>query len=178
MARKSGTAGRQGPAESDYMERLCTCLSNAKAMIGNANAGSGEEGTCDRLKARRLDVHAFEMAVESTLFFEAVEESAPVLNGRTRKQVGSALRAATILNTAIEEKTRILRPSEKGSQDLIAALDNLSRTVALVRSRLQSLCHALIMTELCSLALVSRMLPGQNGTGRRGMQPFGIHRTL
>jgi hypothetical protein len=126
------------------------------------------------------------MAVEAALFFEVAVEAAGAWNEEMRRQAGLALATTAGLHRSIEGVVLLLGSSGKESDALFAALHALSAVVGRIGDRLESLCRSLIITELCSLVLASRIRTGRGAAeGDRRVYPpcqhvpsFGIRRDL
>jgi phage-related minor tail protein len=187
MVRRSGIAGAWRTGGLDHLKVLCACLADTASQVRSLDGQGADEGTRALQAAYALDARAFEMAVEAALFFEAAGEDVRVWNEEMRRLAGLALAATAGLHRSIEDVVRQLGASGKESCSLFPALHSLSAVVGRLKERLDALCRSLIITELCSAALVSRVRPGQGAEegGDRTMSPscqhvpsFGIRRDL
>ena len=176
MPRENTAASGSRRGAFDQPERLRDCLKATKALVRSSRGSDGDERSFFAQTAYNLDVRAFEIAVECALFFEAIEERALDWNDEARKSAGMTLAETAELGRSIEERLSLPGAARIDSNNLLAALDSLSRTVGRIRARLESLCRSLVITELCSLALVSRVRTGQHASGGgRATVPMRVH---
>lgn len=162
--KKSGPTGVLEAVEEDQLGRLRACLAATVPLVQGIRVS--ELGAGDPQAVHDLDVRAFEIAVEGSLFFEAVGQIALSECDRIHPLAGPALEATTMLRRSAEESARSLSASEENRGDVLAALSNLSGTLEKIGSRLESLCRSLIMTELCSMTLALRRKKGHDATER------------
>ena len=162
MIGRNSAAAASVTCEADRLDRLRACLAATTPLV--RGIAVTDERIGDSQTAYALDLHAFEIAVEAVLFFEAVGKTGLVDTGEMHSLAGPALEATASLRRSVGQSLGRLTASGEEKNDVLGSLRSLSEILEEVGSRLESLCRSLIITELCSMTLSLRARRGEDGS--------------